>query len=180
MPNPILPKKRHGCVPLCGWFCNLAPNSEIMYIGLLHLHSALRYVVLILLIVAIVRAITGYVQRKNFTNTDNTVGLFLLASTHLQALLGLILYVISPLMAPIFADFGGSMKNPDLRFWAVEHIAAMLIAVVLITVGRVKSKKALDPLVKHKHAAVFFSIAFILIMGMIPWAKRGFYVMMGE
>lgn len=151
-----------------------------MYTGLLHLHSSLRYVVLILLVVAIIKAVIGMLGRKPFTAADNKIGTALLGATHLQVVVGLILYFVSPIVEVAMSDFGAAMKDANLRFWAMEHIVMMLIAAVLITVGRVLSKKALDDAKKHKRAAVFYSLAFAAIMYAIPWASRGFYVSMGS
>lgn len=151
-----------------------------MYTGLLHLHSSLRYIVLILLVIAIVKALVGWLGRKPFTGADNKIGTALLGATHLQIVIGLILYFVSPTVEVAMSDFGAAMKDTNLRFWAVEHVTLMLIAAVLVTVGRVLSKKATDDLKKHKRAAIFFSIAFALIMQAIPWATRGFYVSMGN
>ena len=151
-----------------------------MYTGLLHLHSSLRYVVLLLLIVAIVKAVIGLLGRKPFTAADNKIGTALLAATHLQVLVGFILYFVSPIVDAAMTDFGAAMKNAELRFWAMEHLVMMLFAAVLITVGRVLSKKTLDDEKKHKRAAIFFSFAFAVIMYAIPWASRGFYVSMGS
>lgn len=151
-----------------------------MFIGLLHLHSSLRYVVLFLLVLAMLKAIIGLLARKPFTGADNKIGTALLGATHLQVVIGLILYFVSPTVEVAMSDMGAAMKDATLRFWAVEHITMMLIAAVLITVGRVTSKKALDDLKKHKRAAIFYSFAFAVIMYAIPWAERGFYVSMGN
>lgn len=146
-----------------------------MYTGVLHLHSLLRYVVLIVLIIAIFRALAGWLGKRDFSAADNRVGTILIAVTHTQFILGLLLYFISPLTEVIMADFGAAMKDETLRFWAVEHATIMIIAVALITVGRVMSKKATVALVQHKRAAIFYAMGFAAIMSGIPWAERGFF-----
>lgn len=140
-----------------------------MYTGLLHLHSTLRYIVLIMLIVAIFKAFDGWLNKKAYTSADNKLNLFTLIATHTQFLIGLILYFISPLVQRALSDMGTAMKETTLRFWAVEHIAMMLVAVVLITIGRSSSKKAVDAVKKHKRVALFFLIGLIIILAAIPW-----------
>ncbi len=150
------------------------------YIPLLHLHSTLRYAVLILLVIAIIRGLIGWLGRKPFTKADDKIGLILLAVTHTQLLLGLGLYFISPTVEVALANMGEAMKDPNLRFWAVEHLVGMLIAIVCITLGRILSKRATDPLFKHRKAAVWYSVAFGIIIYMIPWAERGFFAASGQ
>ncbi len=140
-----------------------------MYTGLLHLHSSLRYVLLIVIIAAIIKGFDGWLNKKEFTGTDNKLGLFTLIFAHTQLLVGLILYFISPIVQSALSDMGGAMKDTTLRFWAVEHISLMIIAIVLITIGRVSSKKAATAVQKHKKAAIFFLIGLILILISIPW-----------
>lgn len=140
-----------------------------MYTGLLHLHSFLRYVVLILLIIAIVQAIQGWLGKKNYLNSHDKMSLFTMIGVHTQLVIGLVLYFISPLVTDALGDMGNAMKDANLRFWAVEHISLMIIAVAVITVGRVKAKKARDQVIKHKRTAIYFLIGLILILISIPW-----------
>lgn len=143
------------------------------YSPLLHIHSMLRYAVLLLLVIAILKALAGWLGRRPFTKADNTIGTALLAITHTQFLLGLVLYFVSPTVAVALSNMGEAMKEPTLRFWAVEHLTGMLIAVVCITMGRVLSKKATEDIFKHRRAAVWFSVALAIIISMIPWVMRG-------
>lgn len=144
-----------------------------MYTGLLHLHSALRYIVVILLVIAIIKAFTGWFGQKPFTEGDRKLGLFTLISVHVQLLIGLILYFVSPVVQSALSDMGSAMKNPELRFWAVEHIATIIIGIVLITVGYSTAKRATSDLVKFKRIALFYLIGFVLIMTAIPWPFSG-------
>lgn len=132
-----------------------------------HAHSGLRWVVLILVLVTIFKAFSGMSGNKTFTAGDKKLALFALMSVHIQLLLGLILYVMV-ITADGF-DFGASMKDPLLRFFSVEHITGMLIAVALITVGYSKSKRASSDKLKFKNLAIFFTIGLIIILAMIPW-----------
>ncbi|MFN8336449.1 MAG: cytochrome b [Cyclobacteriaceae bacterium] len=142
-----------------------------MYQALLYSHSYIRFAVLILLVVVIITSLAGWLGKKNYTPTDNKLNLFLFISTHIQLLLGLILYVVSP-----HVKFGETtMKDSITRYWTVEHITIMLIAVVLITMARITSKKLPDAAAKHKRVFIFNLIAFLLILAGIQMSGRGFY-----
>ncbi len=140
-----------------------------MYTGLLHLHSALRYVVLALLIITIAKAFIGWFGKKDYTTGDNKLSLFTFISAHTQLLIGLILYGISPVVKAGMADMAASMKDPIMRFWTVEHALSMIVAIIIITLGRVMSKKATTDAAKHRRIAIYYLLALILIFSAIPW-----------
>jgi hypothetical protein len=136
-----------------------------MYNILLILHSLLRYALVFTAIFAIYRAIVGWQGNKPFTSADNKASVFLVMFMHTQLLIGFLLYfVFSP-----FAELAIDMKNPVVRFWKVEHLAMMVIAVALFQVGRIVSKKAATDVEKHKKAAIFYLIGFVILMAGIPW-----------
>src|SRR5687768_4485281 len=131
-----------------------------MYTGLLHTHSFLRYIVLVLLIVVIIQSLMGWLNRKPYGALDNRMGLFLFIATHTQLLVGLILFFVSP-----FVQFSGAaMKDPSTRYWLVEHNTAMIIAIVLITLARSTSKRMTDAQAKHKRMFIFNTIALAIIL----------------
>jgi hypothetical protein len=140
-----------------------------MYQGLLVAHSYLRYVVLILLIVVIIGSLIGWLNRKPFTSTNNKLSLFLMVFTHIQLLLGLLLFFVSP--AVQFS--GDAMKHPETRYWLVEHAFGMILAVVLITAARSTSKKMADSVAKHKRLFIFNIIALVIVLGVISMSGRG-------
>jgi hypothetical protein len=130
------------------------------------LHSYNRYLVLAALVFVLYRSISGWLGKKAFNNTDNTASLLLLITAHTQLLLGLIQYFgTSGYTKAAFANMGAAMKDPILRYFAVEHITAMLLAIVLIQLGRTFSKKASADLDKHKKLAIYTSIATLIIVG---------------
>lgn len=142
-----------------------------MYNFLLHAHSGFRYVVGILLIIAIIVAFAGWLGKSGYSEGNRKLNLFTLISAHIQLLLGLALYFVSP-----FVQFNAdTMKNDTARYWTVEHITMMIIAIVLITIGHSKSKKALTPDAKHKTIAIFYTIALIIIVLAICMSKRGLF-----
>ncbi|HPF50055.1 MAG TPA: hypothetical protein PK335_00705 [Draconibacterium sp.] len=146
-----------------------------MYNGLLHAHSGLRWLVLVSLLLAIILGFYGWTRKKEWKSLDSKAGLFLMIFMDLQFLIGLILYAfLSPITKLAFKDFGAAMKNADLRFYAVEHILMMLIALVLVHIGRSKTKKDVAGWKRHRSAAIFYSISLIVILAAIPWDRALF------
>lgn len=141
-----------------------------MYNALLFIHSYVRYIVLILLIVVIIASAVGLINKKPYSNSDNKLGLFLLIFTHLQFLVGIILYFVSP--AVVFS--GESMKNSSARYWLVEHAFGMIIAIALITAARVTSKKMSDSQAKYRRLLIFNLIAFLIVVLTISFSGRDF------
>jgi hypothetical protein len=138
---------------------------------LLQVHSYTRYLVLIFLIIVIAMALAGMVGKKPFGKANNITSLLLLIFTHIQALAGLILYFGSPLVT-----FGATtMKDKLTRYWTVEHITGMLIAVVLITIARSTSKRMTDDVAKHKRLFIFNLIALVIIVATIYSGKMGLF-----
>lgn len=140
-----------------------------MYKGILDLHSLLRYVVLALLLFSIIRAFSGWLGKQAFTPAHKKSVTFTVISAHIQLLTGIVLYFISDMVTVARSNMGEAMKDKVLRFWSVEHLSMMIIAIALITVGSSLSKKAADDTGKHKKIALFFTIALIIILASIPW-----------
>lgn len=136
-----------------------------MYTGLQHAHSFIAYAALILLIVASVNALIGMSSNKQFKGSDRKIALFALIFTHIQLLVGIILYFVSPLVQ----SFSVAMKDSTLRLYALEHPLINLIAVVLITIGFSKHKKAATDKGKFKSIAIMYTIGTVLILSRIPW-----------
>ncbi len=145
-----------------------------MYQGLLHLHNIGRWLVIILLLIAIVNAFAGMRRNEPFSRGDKKIGLFLMIIAHTMLLVGIYQWVVGPWGLKQFQQLGmgGVMKNSIARFWAVEHMLGMLIAIVLITIGRSVSKKPIADRLKHKKMFWMFFGAFILVMASVPWPGR--------
>lgn len=143
-----------------------------MYTGLLHTHNMFRWLVLLILVLAIIFAFAGWLKKLDWNKRDSITGLLLTIFMDIQFLIGIILYAfVSPVTKAAFNDFGAAMKNADLRFYAVEHILMMVIALVLVHIGRAKSKKDIAPWKKHRAAAIFYGISLLLVLAAIPWEK---------
>jgi len=138
-----------------------------MYNALLHAHSGLRWVALILLVTAIFNAVKGK-SSGEYLKKDKMINLFAMILLHTQLLIGLVMYFQSPKVQ--FSQ--GWMKDPMLRFYGMEHLLMMVIAIVLVTIGRKKAEKADAPIVKHQKIVVWYTIALILILAAIPWPFR--------
>ncbi|MBX7204051.1 MAG: hypothetical protein K1X81_01375 [Bacteroidia bacterium] len=139
-----------------------------MYEIIINTHYTMRWIVLVMAVITLYQSWTGWMGNKPFSATDNKIGTFFVASLHLQLVLGLILYFTSPAIQQALADFGGSMKNAEHRLRMMEHPLLAIIAVTLAQIGRIKSKKAATDLEKHKKAAIFFTIALLLILLRMP------------
>ena len=143
-----------------------------MYTGLLHLHNSLRWLILLIALATLLKYFMGWFSQKGWRKSDNILGIVFTSVMDLQLLVGLVLYIfVSPVTKAAFQDFGAAMKNDDLRFYAVEHSLLMLIAVVLVHIGRSKSKKTISARGKFGKALVFFGIAYIIILAAIPWSR---------
>jgi hypothetical protein len=135
-------------------------------------HSGLRWIALILLLWAIFNAATKK-SRGFYTQGDRKLNMFAMVSLHLQLVIGLILYFISPTVKVAFANMGAAMKNGMLRHMSIEHITMMVLAIVVITIGHAKSKRVSDAASKHKKILVFYTIGLLIILAAIPWPFRG-------
>jgi hypothetical protein len=116
-----------------------------MYSATLLLHSWVRWAVILFGLIAIWRAIDGVRSRRAWLPGDDRVCKIFLGALDLQMLLGLLLYfVFSPLTKAALGDFAGAMKDPLMRFWAVEHAFGMIIGVALAHVGMSRARRAGD------------------------------------
>jgi heme A synthase len=139
-----------------------------MYETVLMIHSWLRWIALVAAVGATLAVVRGRVEGSD--SLADRWGLAMMMALDIQMLLGLLLYlVVSPNMAEIRAHFGEAMQNPQLRFWAVEHLTAMIVAVVLVHVGRVLARKAPSVRAKRTRLLICFGIATVVMMLGTPW-----------
>ncbi len=132
---------------------------------LLLIHSILRYVLLLFLLVSILFSLRGVITKAPILIGHRAVTVWTVMVAHIQLVIGLILYIMGGWH---MADHSSRLG----RFWKMEHIAMMVLAVILITVGRVMSKKAKSEYKKQMHILVFFLIALLMILAAIPWPFR--------
>jgi hypothetical protein len=136
------------------------------------LHNLLRWAVLLMGIWTILNAITGITTKRSYSANDNRSNLLFMIFCDVQFLFGLVLFFTGPWIEKIKAGMGPLMKNTTDRFFVVEHALMMILAYVLVHIGRVAVKKA-APESKHKKMLLFFGIALLLIIVSIPWPNKG-------
>lgn len=149
-----------------------------MYTPVLALHSFFRWIVVIMAVLALVRAYLGLFGNREWTERDRRIGTFFSVSMDIQFLLGIILYIfLSPLTATVFRDFGAAMQDAAIRFFALEHLIYMLAAVVMVHIGNSRVRKAADSRAKYRTMVIFYTLAIILVVLGMPWSRpliRGF------
>ncbi|MEN4011780.1 MAG: hypothetical protein AB1453_02100 [Chloroflexota bacterium] len=133
------------------------------------LHNVTRWVLIILAIIVIVRGFTGWLRGRRFNNDDNRYGMLYTLFFDIQLLGGLVLYFTKGWAVVLTADFAAAMRSSGTRFFAIEHLLLMLIALVVVHVTRSQSRKAGSDLLKHRRAAIGFLISFVLMLAAIPW-----------
>ncbi|MDC8002574.1 hypothetical protein POV27_00795 [Aureisphaera galaxeae] len=144
-----------------------------MYTTVQFLHSYWAYLTLFMVLIATLNALAGFFGNKEYQPKDFRISLFALIVTHIQLLIGLLLYFISPLGLKSITNngMGTVMKDSMLRLYAVEHITVMILAVIFITIGYSKHKKKLVSKPKFKMLAIFYTIALVFMLSRIPWQQ---------
>lgn len=140
-----------------------------MYTGLLHLHSALRWLAIILMLATIIDSLVR--MYRPFKENERKLALFTLITLHSQLIIGVVLYFVSPVISDAL-QMGHVMKNPIGRFYMVEHLLGMLLAITLVTVGYSRAKKQSEHWSKHRMIFFYYLTAFLLILISIPWPFR--------
>ena len=136
-----------------------------MYHFIQKFHSGWAYVALILLVFAVINSFLGMSSKREFTAKDRKIALFGLIATHIQLVVGLILYFVSPLGKAAI----GQMAESDIRLTWLEHPLINIIAIILITFGWSKHKKAATSQAKFKSISIFYGLGLLLILSRIPW-----------
>lgn len=141
-----------------------------MYTAFHHLHSYWAYLVVLIVVLATLNALTGSLGKRQFAPRDFRISLFALIVCHIQIVIGIILFFVSPKVQWFTTnDVSLIMKNDSLRLYNLEHPLLMIIAVILITIGYSKHKKKLTSAPKFKTLAIFYTLALIAILAIIPW-----------
>ena len=135
------------------------------------LHSLFRWAVLLFGFWTLLNAMTGLFGKRTYSASDNRSNLLFMISCDIQLLIGLILYFTNGWFDRL-KDLGNNMKDPLNRFFTMEHMSLLLVAWVLVHIGRSAVKKADTDAAKHKKMLIFFGIALVLILVSIPWPFR--------
>ena len=139
---------------------------------ILVIHSILRWAVLLFGAWTLLNALTGVMSKRIYNAGDNRSNLFFMISCDIQLLIGLILFFSNAWFDKVKAGMGDVMKNPVDRFFTVEHAGMMILAWILVHVGRSSVKRAPNDAAKHKKMLIFFGLAFLIIIASIPWPFR--------
>jgi hypothetical protein len=143
-----------------------------MYPITLAIHNIVRWIVLILGVLAAARALSGWFGRRAWTETDRKTGAFFGMALDIQFLLGLLLYfLLSPITTAALRNFGAAMSNPVARFFALEHVLYMVIAIVLAHMGSALARRAASDQIKFRTASIFFSLSIVAILLGMPWMR---------
>ena len=141
-----------------------------MYDIIKFIHTYWAYLVLIILVISTLNALIKFFGSKPFGPFDFRVSLFTLIVAHIQLLIGIVLFFVSPYFSYLTnTGIGNVMKDTALRSNIVEHPLTMIIAVIFITMGYSKHKKKLTSKAKFKSLAIFYTLALVLVLAKIPW-----------
>lgn len=140
-----------------------------MYTGLQHAHSGLAYLALLGLVIVIFWALIGSLSGREFQERDRKIAMITFIICHIQLLLGLILYFVSPLGLSLLTG-GGAMSDPTARLTALEHPLINIVAIALISVGYIRAKKLESSRSKFRSIYMLYAIGFVLIISRIPWS----------
>ena len=138
------------------------------------LHNIIRWVVVALAVVTLVRTFSGWFGKRAWTASDRKVGIFFTSAIDMQLLLGVLLYFVYSnwgLKAILEQGMSAVMKQDTYRFFTIEHAFYMLLGMVFAHLGSALPKRAKDDLTKHKRAAIFFSLAVLVILLGMPWFR---------
>ena len=142
-----------------------------MYESVLGLHSYWAYAVLVLLLIATLNAFTGLASKRIFTPKDRQISMIALVFSHVQLLLGFVLYFVSPYLDIAKQEgMGAVLKDSTLRLYLVEHPLINIIALTLITIGWSRHKKTEDSAAKFKRIGWMYAIGLVLLLSRIPWS----------
>jgi hypothetical protein len=146
--------------------------SPDIYSFLVHLHSIGRWIILLLLLIAIFNSLVA--GQRPWIRTDARTGTILTIFADIMLLVGIALWYFGPRGYKFIDEMGMSavMKSSFHRFFAIEHLAMMLIAIILIHIGKVQGKKAISDRAKHRRTLIFYLLALIIILASIPWPFR--------
>ena len=136
-----------------------------------NIHSFWAYIVLLMLVVAIGNALLGKFMNKSFTIKDLRISLFALIVTHIQLLVGLILYFVSPRFSAWQEGVGAVMEDASMRLYLVEHPVTNILAVVLITMGWSMHKRQAKSSKKFLRIGLFYLLGTVLLLSRIPWSE---------
>lgn len=142
-----------------------------MFTAVLATHSLLRWLVFLLAVVALLRALKGINGSVEYATGAKRSLSFFTISLHTQLLLGLVVYGVSPLIRHAMADMGGAMREAGTRYFVAEHPTIMVLAVAVATVTGIIARRGADDAIRHRRAAIGIALSLGLILAGIPWQR---------
>ena len=140
-----------------------------MFSTLLILHSLFRWLVLMSLLYSIFRAARGYFLKASFSKLDDSLRHWTATISHIQLILGVIIYIKSPIIKFFYSNYELAKENPEITFFAEIHSVVMFVAVVILTIGSAMAKRKIEDEEKFKTMLLWFSITLLIILLAIPW-----------
>lgn len=141
-----------------------------MYTGLQHLHSGLAYLALAALVIVMIYALIGSLSGREFTEKDRKIAMIGFILAHIQLLVGLILYFVSPLGFSLLTG-GGAMADKVARLTALEHPVINILAIIIISVGYIRAKRMTESRARFRSIYMMYAIGLVLILSRIPWSN---------
>lgn len=141
-----------------------------MYSFLLALHSLIRWLVLVSLLYSIFIAYRGWLLKRPFTKVDGVIRSVTTTIAQIQLVIGAWLYCISPVVNYFLHNFKTAVREREIRFFGMEHITMMIIAITVVTIGSVKAKRKATDQQKFKTMAIWFMVALLIILLSVPWS----------
>lgn len=141
-----------------------------MYSTLLLLHSLFRWLVVASLLISISKSVIGLLSKKRFSPLDDSIRHWTATIAHIQLAIGVTLYFVSPIIDYFLHNYSEAVHIREIRFFGMEHSIMMLMSITLITIGSIKAKRRTTDSDKFKAMTIWFSLAFLVILLMIPWS----------
>lgn len=140
-----------------------------MYTTILALHSLTRWFVLAALLFSLYRAYSGWLGKKAFTPLDDKVRHRTATIAHIQLVLGLVLYFVSPLISYFLHNYHEAVHDREIRFFGMEHSLMMFLAIIILTIGSMLAKRKTTDAAKFKTIAIWYTVALLIILSSIPF-----------
>jgi hypothetical protein len=136
-----------------------------IYTAIITIHSILRWIILFVFIYSLIILFYKWFTNKELDRISQRINTFVVVLCHLQIVIGFSLYFVSPKV--VFASY--MFKSSLLRFFTLEHVTLMTLAIILLTIGNIKSKNNPDKVKAVKQCALWFTVSFLIIILSIPW-----------
>ncbi len=138
------------------------------------LHNLVRWLLIVFVGWGVARGFRGWIGKREWTQTDNRIGLVIFLLFIVQLLVGVISFFLNAFTPTLdLLGLGSSATMPErLLMWL--HLTVMMVAMLMAVIGRVVTKRTKDGLKKHKRSAIWLSLALVLMLAATPWPFMAF------